>query len=102
MSLLDRVLPRADLVRAYQQVFGGDGLAREAVLGDLGVFCGEQQSSVRIGGQKAVDPYAMAVAEGRREVWLRIRAMLEMDSSQAWALAQRERMQAAAARQGGR
>jgi hypothetical protein len=101
MSLLDRVLPRADLVRAYQQVFGG-GLARDAVLGDLAVFCGEQQSSVRVSGQKAVDPYAMAVAEGRREVWLRIRAMLEMESSQAWTLAQRERMQAAAARQGGR
>lgn len=102
MSLLDRVLPRADLVRAYQQVFGGGGLARDAVLGDLAVFCGEQQSSVRVSGQKAVDPYAMAIAEGRREVWLRIRAMLEMDSSQAWALAQRERTQAAVARQGGR
>jgi hypothetical protein len=102
MSLLDRVLPRADLVRAYQQVFGGGGLARDAVLGDLAVFCGEQQSSVRVNGQKVVDPYAMAVAEGRREVWLRIRAMLEMESSQAWTLAQRERVQAAAARQGGR
>jgi len=88
-------------VRAYQQVFGGDGFAREHVLGDLAVFCGEQQSSVRVSGQKAVDPYAMAVAEGRREVWLRIRAMLEMESSAAWALAQRERSQAAAARQGG-
>ena len=101
MGLLDRVLPRADLVRAYQQVFGAGGLARDAVLGDLAVFCGEQQSSVRVSGQKAVDPYAMAVAEGRREVWLRIRVMLEMESSQAWALAQRERAQAAAARQGG-
>ena len=102
MSLLDRVLPRADLVRAYQQVFGGGGLAHDAVLGDLAVFCGEQQSSVRVSGQKAVDPYAMAVAEGRREVWLRLRAMLEMESSQAWSLAQRERAKAAAARQGGR
>jgi hypothetical protein len=102
MSLLDRVLPRADLVRAYQQVFAGGGLSRDAVLGDLAVFCGEQQSSVRVSGQKAVDPYAMAVAEGRREVWLRIRAMLEMESSQAWALAQRERSAAAAARQGAR
>ena len=102
MSLFDRVLPRAYLVRAYQQVFGGGGLARDAVLGDLAVFCGEQQSSVRVNGQKVVDPYAMAIAEGRREVWLRIRAMLEMDSSEAWTLAQRERAQAAAARQGGR
>jgi len=102
MSLLERVLPRPDLVRAYQQIFGAGGLARDAVLGDLAVFCGEQQSSVRVSGQKAVDPYAMAVAEGRREVWLRVRAMLEMESSQAWALAQRERIEAAAARQGGR
>lgn len=100
MSLLDRVLPRQDLVRAYQQVFGGTGLAPDLVLGDLAVFCGEQQSSVRISGQKTVDPYAMAVAEGRREVWLRIRAMLEIDSSAVWQMAQRERAAAAAARQG--
>jgi hypothetical protein len=101
VSLLAKVLPRADVVRAYQQIFGGTGLAHEVVLGDLAVFCGEQQSSVRVNGQKVIDPYAMAVAEGRREVWLRIRAMLEMDSSQAWRLAQAEREQAAAARQGG-
>ena len=83
---------------------GGAGQVAQAnaVLGDLAVFCGEQQSSVRVNGQKVVDPYAMAIAEGRREVWLRIRAMLEMDSSEAWTLAQRERAQAAAARQGGR
>jgi hypothetical protein len=101
MSLLDKVLPRSDLVRAYQQVFGGGSMAQNMVMGDLGIFCGEQQSSVRVSStQKTVDPYAMAVAEGRREVWLRIRAMIEMDSSAAWSLAQRERMQAAAARQG--
>lgn len=99
MSLLGKVLPRQDAVRAYQQVFGGGSLAQQIVMGDLAVFCGEQQSSVRVNGQKVVDPYAMAVAEGRREVWLRIRAMLEIDSSAVWQMAQRERMAAAAARQ---
>jgi hypothetical protein len=33
----------------------------------------------------------MAVAEGRRQVWLRITAMLEMDQSKLWRLAQQAR-----------
>ena len=88
--MLSRLLPRRDLVKAYQRVFA-EGAAAEMVLGDLAVFCGAQASSVRINGQKAVDPFAMAVAEGRREVLLRITAMLRMDESKLWQLAQRER-----------
>jgi len=88
--MLSKLLPRRDLVRAYQQTFA-TGPAAEMVLGDLAVFCGAQSSSVRINGQKTVDPFAMAVAEGRREVLLRITAMLRMDESKLWQLAQRER-----------
>jgi len=88
--MLSKVLPRRDLVKAYQQIFA-DGPAASMVLGDLAIFCGAQASSVRINGQKAVDPFAMAVAEGRREVLLRITAMLKMDESKLWQWAQRER-----------
>jgi len=75
--MLSKLLPRRDLVKAYQLTFAA-GPAAEIVLGDLAVFCGAQASSVRISGQKTVDPFAMAVAEGRREVLLRITAMLKM------------------------
>jgi hypothetical protein len=88
--MLSRLLPRRELVKAYQLTFAPNP-ASEAVLGDLAVFCGAQASSVRINGQKAVDPFAMAIAEGRREVLLRITAMLRMDESKLWQLAQRER-----------
>jgi hypothetical protein len=88
-AALARLFPRRDLIRAYQAAFTGP--AAEAVLGDLALFCGQQQSSVRVNGQKCVDPYAMAVAEGRREVLLRITAMMRCDESRLWQWAERER-----------
>ena len=88
-AALAKLFPRRELMRAYQAVFAGS--AAETVLGDLALFCGQQQSSVRVNGQKCVDPYAMAIAEGRREVLLRITAMTRCDESRLWQWAERER-----------
>lgn len=52
----------------------------EIVLADLAKFCKANQSTAVV-SQKSqqVDPVASALAEGRREVWLRIMAHLHLD-----------------------
>lgn len=50
------------------------------ILVDLQRFCYANRPTIKVSpttGQ--VDPYAMAVAEGRREVWLRINEYLKLD-----------------------
>lgn len=79
-KLLQRILRRK---YAYRRLFlGDDGLSAdgEIVLADLAKFCKANQSTVVV-SQKSqqVDPIATAVAEGRREVWLRIMAHLHID-----------------------
>lgn len=51
----------------------------EIVLADLRRFCNASKASIRLTDAGAVDPYAMAVAEGRREVWNRINSYLYLD-----------------------
>lgn len=62
-----------DRQRAYLTVFGKDNVAAQTVLEDLAKFCFENKS--------CFDPDARihAVAEGRREVMLRVRHHLNMD-----------------------
>lgn len=68
---------------SYRRLFLDDrgGLLPDAeiALADLKRFCNGAKSSIRLGGDGNVDPYAMAVAEGRREVWNRINAYLYID-----------------------
>lgn len=85
MDRLRRILGRR---QAYRSVFRLDEQGRPQgndvvnVLADLKRFCGADQPTVRISPvSKSIDPIAMAVAEGRREVWLRIQAHLRMDDS---------------------
>lgn len=64
---------------AYVAVFGpagGRNQAQEAVLGDLARFCRAQRSCFH------EDPRAHALAEGRREVWLRIQQTLNLTDDQ--------------------
>jgi len=63
---------------AYQQTFNGP-LAR-TVLEDLARFCRAHESTFH------VDPRAHAMAEGRREVWLRIAQHLNLSPAQLWEL----------------
>ena len=76
--LLDRILNRR---RNYRLLFlDGDNRpnrAAEAVLADLRRFCRAQSSTAAVNPlTRSVDPLAIAMAEGRREVWNRIQAHL--------------------------
>lgn len=80
-AALDRILRRR---LAYRRLFlNADGdLHRDAevVLADLRRFCRATGSTALVSPvSKAVDPIAMAMAEGRREVWLRLMAHLHVD-----------------------
>lgn len=64
--------------RAYQLAFGSP--AGQAVLADLATFCRANETCFN------PDPRIHAVAEGRREVWLRIQEHLNLSSEQLVAL----------------
>lgn len=72
---------------AYRMLFlNGDGHPNplaETVLADLKRFCKAQTSTVYISPvSKAIDPLAMAMAEGRREVWNRIQSHLQISDKE--------------------
>lgn len=59
----------------------------EIVLADLRRFCRATGSTAVVSPvTKSVDPIAMAMAEGRREVWLRLMAHLHVDEKQVFNL----------------
>ena len=63
---------------AYCRTFlGPEG---EIVLQDLAKFCRANDTCFHM------DPRAHAVAEGRREVWLRIQKQIKLTDEQLWAL----------------
>jgi hypothetical protein len=68
---------------AYRRLFlGEDGLNADGqrVLADLAKFCRANSSTAVVSPiSRSVDPIATAMAEGRREVWLRIMAHLYLE-----------------------
>ena len=68
---------------AYRRLFlADDGLNADAqiVLADLAKFCRANASTAVVSPiSRSVDPIATAMAEGRREVWLRISAHLHIE-----------------------
>jgi hypothetical protein len=68
---------------AYRRLFlGDDGPSADGqiILTDLAKFCKATQSTVVVSPiSRQVDPIASAMAEGRREVWLRIMAHLHIE-----------------------
>lgn len=68
---------------SYRRLFlGEDGLSADGqvVLADLAKFCRANSSTAIVSPvSRSVDPIAMAMAEGRREVWLRLMAHLHID-----------------------
>lgn len=63
---------------AYRTVFKGP--YSEVVLKDLARFCRAHESTF------IADPRAHALAEGRREVWLRLQNHLQLTPDQLWTL----------------
>jgi hypothetical protein len=68
---------------AYRRLFlGENGLNADGqtVLADLAKFCRANSSTAVVSPiSRSVDPIATAMAEGRREVWLRIMAHLHLE-----------------------
>jgi len=68
---------------AYRRLFlGENGLNADGqvVLADLAKFCRATSSTAVVSPvSRSVDPIATAMAEGRREVWLRLMAHLHID-----------------------
>ena len=67
--------------QSYRRLFldgnGNVNPTAEVVLADLKRFCRAETSTVVVSPvSKAIDPLAMAMAEGRREVWNRIQSYL--------------------------
>lgn len=76
---LDKVrVALGDRRYAYRTVFKGP--LAEVVLKDLARFCRANETTFH------VDARAHAVAEGRREVWLRLQHHLQLTDDQVWEL----------------
>lgn len=79
---------------AYRRMFlGENGLNAdgETVLADLTKFCRATSSTAVVNPiSRSVDPIATAMAEGRREVWLRIMAHLHIDEKVIFNLTENE------------
>lgn len=85
---IDRILRRR---LAYRRLFfdasGNINRDAEIVLADLRRFCRATGSTAVVSPvSKSVDPIAMAMAEGRREVWLRLMAHLHVEEKQVFNL----------------
>lgn len=65
---------------AYKAVLGTKELNADSVLIDLAKFCRAHESTFH------ADARLHAVAEGRREVWLRIEQHLQLTSEELWNL----------------
>ncbi|MBU9378712.1 hypothetical protein [Burkholderia gladioli] len=74
---------RAHYRRCFFDESGRLSAAGDAVLADLAVFCRADRSTVMTSPvQRTVDPLATCVAEGRREVYVRILQILSMTDAQ--------------------
>lgn len=76
MGVMDALQFLRQRAHAYRVTFTGP--RAEDVLADLAKFCRATESTFH------VDPRAHAVAEGRREVWLRIQTHLKLSDDDLW------------------
>ena len=80
---------------AYRDLFlderGEATRATRLVLADLRRFCRARTSTVTVSHGR-IDPLAMAVGEGRREVWNRIMQYINLDDRTIQALGEEESM----------
>lgn len=78
--------------KSYRSCFlGGDGKLSpdgEIVMNDLMKFCRSLKSTAQLTASGSIDPYATHLAEGRREVLIRIQSMLGVSDMDLRELAQ--------------
>ena len=90
-KILERIRKRR---YAYRRMFLGEaGLSPDGqiILADLAKFCRANASTAVVNPiTRSVDPIATALAEGRREVWLRIMAHLHIDEKVVFNLTENE------------
>ena len=90
-ALREKWRRKARLARAYKQALLAPDLqtpnpAGAVILADLRAFCRGSASCVVVGKDGRIDTHATAVAEGRREVWLRLIEHLHLDDQTVHAL----------------
>lgn len=83
-ALREKWRAKARLAQAYQLAFMAPDRqtlnpAGQRILADLRLFCRAEASCVVLGKDGRIDTHATAVAEGRREVWLRLIEHLYLD-----------------------
>lgn len=79
--MLDKVLDLLSRRRnAYVKTFLPQNVYAQEVLADLAKFCRASEPTFH------QDPRAHALAEGRREVWLRIQKYLQLTDQDIWAI----------------
>lgn len=85
---VQRILSRkAAYRRTFFDASGNISRDAEIVLADLRKFCRANSTTVIVSPiSKSIDPLGMAMAEGRREVWLRLMAHLHIDEKQVFNL----------------
>lgn len=71
-----------NLRNAYRALVASDKKAGRLALDDLADFCRADRSCVIVGKDGRVDTHATAVAEGRREVWLKIQQMINLTDAE--------------------
>lgn len=81
ITQLERIFMRK---QAYRRLFldqsGNMRPDAEVILADLKRFCRANSSTAMVSPiSKSIDPMAMAMAEGRREVWNRLMAFLHLE-----------------------
>lgn len=87
---------RRDRRAYYLDVFGHPETrnpGQVAVLADLRGFCYADKRIASVARNGAVDTHAMALLEGRREVWLRISRFLNLTEEQLARIEQTELLQ---------
>ena len=79
---------------AYRSTFlrsddGKPDMAGQLVLADLARFCCQNRTTIRVSPTtRTIDPMAMAVREGRREVFMRIAKFIHLSDAEVTRLLQ--------------
>jgi hypothetical protein len=68
-----------DLAAAYDACFAKAGIMADTVIADLALFCCVNSTTAEPGPDGRIDPSQTLLAEGRRQVALRILGFLKID-----------------------